>query len=211
MLIDFEVGCGKRIKSLCSDNGSEFKNKRIELLCLKEGIKQIFAAPRVPQQNGRIEREMRTIKEAARTMLITSKLREGVAHEALQAACYIRNRLATSKSTATPFERFTVRKPKVDHIRPFSEIVQILDTGHYLTTFAPRTIDGYLVGFTNRQNTYRIPIKETGKVLESCDVFIRPHLKADHVKIENKESDAWISYFYPRKTNENNGPINGSN
>lgn len=90
MIIDVEHGSGNRVKVVVSDNGSEFQNKANELLFLKEGIKHLFSPPYVPQQNGMIEREIRTIKGMARTMLLGSELGIEAAHEAVRAATYIR-------------------------------------------------------------------------------------------------------------------------
>ena len=53
------------IKSLRSDNGSEFKNTRID----EFGIKHKFSAKYTPQSKGLIERKNRTLIDMARSML----------------------------------------------------------------------------------------------------------------------------------------------
>ena len=40
-----------RIKRIRSDNGTEFKNRVMELFCLRKGIEHQFTAPYNPQQN----------------------------------------------------------------------------------------------------------------------------------------------------------------
>jgi transposase InsO family protein len=57
------------IKTIRTDNGSEFKNYAMEDFMGEEGIKHEFSAPCTPQQNGVVERKNRTIIEMARTML----------------------------------------------------------------------------------------------------------------------------------------------
>jgi transposase InsO family protein len=57
------------LKVIYSDNGTEFRNASFDEFCLEHGIDQQISAPRVPQQNGVIERKNCTLVEMARTML----------------------------------------------------------------------------------------------------------------------------------------------
>jgi transposase InsO family protein len=57
-----------RIKKIRSDNGTKFKNSKIEGF-LEEGIKHEFSSPCTPQQNGVVERKSRTLMDMARTIL----------------------------------------------------------------------------------------------------------------------------------------------
>jgi transposase InsO family protein len=52
-----------------SDNGSEFKNIRINELCDDFGIRHQFLAKYTPQSNGLVERKNRTLIDMARSML----------------------------------------------------------------------------------------------------------------------------------------------
>ena len=52
-----------------SDNGTEFKNMKIEEWCDEEGIKHEFSATYTPQQNGVVERKNKTLITLARAML----------------------------------------------------------------------------------------------------------------------------------------------
>jgi transposase InsO family protein len=58
-----------KIKSVRSDNGSEFRNTNVEEFLDEEGIKYEFSASYTPQQNGIVERKNRMLIEATRTML----------------------------------------------------------------------------------------------------------------------------------------------
>ncbi|GJS72475.1 ribonuclease H-like domain-containing protein [Tanacetum coccineum] len=58
------------------DNGIEFKNATLKTHYEKLGIIQQFSTARTPQQNGVVERHNRTLVEAARTMLMFSRLLE---------------------------------------------------------------------------------------------------------------------------------------
>jgi transposase InsO family protein len=58
-----------RIKKIRSDNGTEFKNSKIEGFLEDEGIKHEFSSPYTPQQNGVVERKNRTLLDMATTIL----------------------------------------------------------------------------------------------------------------------------------------------
>ncbi|GJU43719.1 retrovirus-related pol polyprotein from transposon TNT 1-94 [Tanacetum coccineum] len=65
-----------RICKIRTDNGTEFKNATLKAYYKKLGIMQQFSIAHTPQQNGVVERRNRTLVEAARTMLIFSRLPE---------------------------------------------------------------------------------------------------------------------------------------
>ena len=57
------------IKRVRSNNGSEFKNTRIDELCDEFGIRHQFPAKYTPQSNGLVENKNRTLIDMARSML----------------------------------------------------------------------------------------------------------------------------------------------
>ncbi|GJZ25475.1 integrase, catalytic region, zinc finger, CCHC-type containing protein [Tanacetum coccineum] len=65
-----------KVCKIRTDNGTEFKNTTLKAHYEKLGIMQQFSIARRPQQNGVVERCNRTLLEAARTMLIFSRLPE---------------------------------------------------------------------------------------------------------------------------------------
>ncbi|KAF5814504.1 putative RNA-directed DNA polymerase [Helianthus annuus] len=87
----------RRIKRIRSDNGTEFKNNKMEEFCDERGILHEFSAPYTPQQNGVAERKNKTLIETARIMLEDSKLPINFWAEAVAAACYTLNRVFTVK------------------------------------------------------------------------------------------------------------------
>ncbi|GJV25107.1 retrovirus-related pol polyprotein from transposon TNT 1-94 [Tanacetum coccineum] len=60
--------------SVRTDRGTEFLNKTLHAFFKEEGIEHQTSTPQTPEQNGVVERRNRTLVEAARTMLSTSKL-----------------------------------------------------------------------------------------------------------------------------------------
>lgn len=61
-------------KALRSDNGTEYTNTNMRQFLASQGIKVETSAPYVHEQNGRAKREMRTIVECARTMLLDKSM-----------------------------------------------------------------------------------------------------------------------------------------
>ncbi|GJV87140.1 retrovirus-related pol polyprotein from transposon TNT 1-94 [Tanacetum coccineum] len=57
-----------------TDKGKKFLNKTLHAYFKEEGIEHQTSTPRTPEQNGVVERRNRTLVEAARIMLSTSKL-----------------------------------------------------------------------------------------------------------------------------------------
>lgn len=64
----------RRIKIIRCDNGTEYTNYRVRNYLKSRGIQMEFSAPYTPEQNGTSERDMRTIVESARTMLLAKGL-----------------------------------------------------------------------------------------------------------------------------------------
>nr|GEW46606.1 putative ribonuclease H-like domain-containing protein [Tanacetum cinerariifolium] len=64
----------KKVKIIRCDNGAEFKNSIMNEFCKEKGIKREYSVARTPQQNSVAERRNRTLIEAARTILVDSKL-----------------------------------------------------------------------------------------------------------------------------------------
>ncbi|GJW06727.1 retrovirus-related pol polyprotein from transposon TNT 1-94 [Tanacetum coccineum] len=58
-----------RVKELRSDNGTEFRNHKLEEFCDEKGISHNFSSSYTPEQNGVAERRNKTLIEASRTML----------------------------------------------------------------------------------------------------------------------------------------------
>lgn len=173
---EFEVETNHSIKRIHSDQGSEFyKHPKIELILALEHAIHETAATYTPQQNGMIEREIQSIVGMARTMLIASQLPKSLWDEAIKTATYIRNRLPNKIVKTSPYETITNRKPRISHLCEFGRQVHVLIDGHYLTKFDPRTEEGFIVGFTQRMNTYRVYTPAKNRVIESCNVIFRSH------------------------------------
>ncbi|GKA65291.1 putative ribonuclease H-like domain-containing protein [Tanacetum coccineum] len=132
-----------KVKIIRCDNGGEFRNKEMDELCTRKGIKREFSNARTPQQNGVAERRNRTLIEAARTMLADAKLPVTFWAEAVNTACYVQNRVLVNKSqNKTPYELFNGRSPAIGFLRPFGCHVMILNTLDHLGKFDAKGDEG---------------------------------------------------------------------
>ena len=108
------------IKTIRSDNGTEFKNSIMDSVTESVGIQHQYSATRTPQQNGVVERRNRTLIEAARMMLAYSKLPMSLWAEAVSTACFTQNRSIIHKRfNKTPYEIINNRIPNLKFLRVF--------------------------------------------------------------------------------------------
>jgi transposase InsO family protein len=162
---------GLRIKKIRSDNGTEFKNSQIEGFLEEEGIKHEFSSPYTPQQNGIVERKNRTLLDMARTMLDEYKTPDRFWAEAINTACYSINRLYLHRILKkTSYELLTGKKPNVSYFRVFGSKCFILIKRGRSSKFAPKAVEGFLLGYDSNTRTYRVFNKSTALVEVSCDI-----------------------------------------
>ncbi|GJU30368.1 putative ribonuclease H-like domain-containing protein [Tanacetum coccineum] len=161
----------QKVKTIRSDNGTEFKNKEVIEFCGIKGIKREYSNARTPQQNGVAERKNRTLIEAARTMLADSFLPNTFWAEAVSTACYVLNRvLVTKPHNKTPYELLTGKIPIISYIRPFGCHVTILNTIDHLGKFAGKSDEGFLVGYSLQSKAFRVYNLETKRVEENLHI-----------------------------------------
>ncbi|CAD7083811.1 unnamed protein product [Hermetia illucens] len=83
------------------------------------GIEMVNTAPYTPQQNGKAERDNRTIIESARTMITAEKLPLSLWAEAVGTAVTVLNRVRATGKEKTPYEIWFGKTPDVSHFRVF--------------------------------------------------------------------------------------------
>nr|GEV72078.1 hypothetical protein [Tanacetum cinerariifolium] len=81
VLIDFlrlvQRGLHAQVRIVRTDKGTEFLKKTLHAYFASEGILHQTSVARIPEQNGVVERQNRTLAEAARTMLSAAKMASG--------------------------------------------------------------------------------------------------------------------------------------
>lgn len=105
---------------LHTDNGREYLSNDFKEYLDCEGISHELTAPYTPEQNGRAEREIRTIVEMARSMLYARNVPLNLWAEAVNCAVCLLNRTSSSQTpNITPMELWSGVKPSLEHVRVF--------------------------------------------------------------------------------------------
>jgi hypothetical protein len=160
-----------RIKKIRSDNGTEFKNSQIEGYFEEEGIRHEFSSPYTPQQNGVVERKNMTLLDMARTMLDEYKTPDRFWAKAINTACYSINRLYLHRILKeTSYELHTSKKPNVSYFRVIWSKCSVLIKRGRNSKFAPKAVEGFLLGYDSNTRAYRVFNKSTRLVEVSCDI-----------------------------------------
>ncbi|MCO5593129.1 hypothetical protein L7F22_047135 [Adiantum nelumboides] len=108
-----------QIKSLQSDNGSEYINIPFRSYCESHGIFQRFTVPSTPQQNGLAERKNQTLLDSAQSLLAVAGLSNTFWEEAVATACYLQNRTYSRSIKAIPYTLWFNSPPDYASLRVF--------------------------------------------------------------------------------------------
>jgi hypothetical protein len=91
--------------------------------------------------------------------------------EAVNTACYAINRLYLHRILKkTSYELLTGKKPNVSYLRVFGSKCFILVKRGGKSKFAPKAVEGFLLGYDSNTRAYRVFNKSTGLVEVSCDI-----------------------------------------
>ncbi|GKF76584.1 putative ribonuclease H-like domain-containing protein, partial [Tanacetum coccineum] len=139
--------------------------------CRERGIKREYSVARTPQQNGVAEKGNRILIEAARTMLVDSKLPTTFWAKAVSTACYVQNRvLAVKPHHKAPYELFRGFKPALCFMRPFGCHITILNTLDSLGKFDGKSDEGFFVGYSLSSKAFRVYNTRTWRVEENLHI-----------------------------------------
>jgi hypothetical protein len=114
-------------------------------------------------KNSVVERKNRTLLDMARTMLDEYKTSYRFWEEAIDTACYSINRLYLHQiHKKTSYELLTGKKPNVSYFRVFGSKCFILIKRGRNSIFAPKAVEGFLLGYDSNTRAYRVFNKSTG-------------------------------------------------
>ncbi|GJX06047.1 retrovirus-related pol polyprotein from transposon TNT 1-94 [Tanacetum coccineum] len=146
-----------RVKELRSDNGTEFRNLKLEEFCDEKSISQNLSSPCTPEQNGVAKRRNRTLIEAARTMLNSVKLLKQFWGEAVNTACYTQNRsIIVKRHGMTSYDVFRGRSPDISYFHVFGCLVHIHNHRDHLGKFDEKADDGFFLGYSPVAKAFRV-------------------------------------------------------
>ncbi|GJY23245.1 retrovirus-related pol polyprotein from transposon TNT 1-94 [Tanacetum coccineum] len=118
-----------RVKELRSDNGTEFRNHKLEEFC---------------------------DEKAARTMLNSAKLPKQFWGEAVNTACYTQNRsIIVKRHGKTAYDVFRGRSPDISYFHVFGCPVHIHNHRDHLGKFDEKADDGFFLGYSPVAKAFR--------------------------------------------------------
>lgn len=170
---------GQEIKVLRSDNGREFCNKEMDKYLLAHGIEKENTAPHTPEQNGRAERDNRTIVESARSMMQSKGLPTHLWAEAVNTAVYVINRTVTADNEATSYELWHGKKPNIEHLRIFGSKAFVHVPKQFTKKFDARAKEVVFVGYQGDSENYRVFDPTTRRVSVSRNVTFDEETERD--------------------------------
>ncbi|GKE90322.1 integrase, catalytic region, zinc finger, CCHC-type containing protein [Tanacetum coccineum] len=170
-LKQIQVGLNTNVRNIRTDNGTKFVN--IDLTDYYEGV-GIFiqkTVSRTPQQNGIVERQNRTLVEAARIMLIFSKALMFLWAKAVATACYTQNRsLIHTRHYKTSYELVHDKKPDLTFFRVFGALCYPTNNSEDLGKLQLTADIRIFVGYAPSRKGYRIYNKRTRRIMETIHV-----------------------------------------
>ncbi|GKD14337.1 putative ribonuclease H-like domain-containing protein [Tanacetum coccineum] len=179
-----------KVCKIRTDNGTELKNATLKAHYEKLGIMQQFSTARTPQQNGVVERRNRTLVEAARTMLIFSRLLEFLWAEAVATACFTQNRsIIHTRHKKTPYELLWGRKLNVEYFHVFGSLCYPTNDRDDLGKMKPKADIGVFIGYSETSRGFRIYNRRTKKIMETI------HVKFDELTTMASEHDCLEPMF----------------
>ncbi|XP_019259247.1 PREDICTED: uncharacterized protein LOC109237395 [Nicotiana attenuata] len=127
--------------------------------------------PRLPQQNGVVERKNRIVLNMARSMLKSKNMPKEFWAEAVACAVYLSNRCHTkSVRGKTPQEAWSGFKPKVAHLRVFGSIADAHVSDEKRSKLDDKSERYVFIGYDQSSKGYKLYNPKNGKVTISRDV-----------------------------------------
>lgn len=196
-----KVNPGHRIKTIRSDNGKEFINQEVKKITEENGIIHQTSVDYTLEQNGCAEREIRTITEAARTLLLSKNMKKELWAEAIHTAVYVLNRTGKSRvQNKTPDEVWYNRDLyDVNKLKIFGSKVGVHVPDQKRRKWDAKAEIGYFVGYGENTKGYRIYFPDTNQVSIKREVIFIIEDEKENI-MEEKPNE--------NETEEGNADIN---
>ena len=168
---------GKRVRYLRSDGGGEYTSGQVQGLLRRKGIKHEVTNPYSPHQNGKAERNNRSVMEVARCLLKHSGMPNVFWVEAMRLATWIRvrapSRILNGKS---PFEVWGGSKPNVKHLRVFGTAAYAHVPKEQRRKLDDKAKLCFLTGVTDSASKYQLWCPEDKRFVWSSDIIFNESL-----------------------------------
>lgn len=157
-------GQGHTVMKMRSDNAKELVSAEVESFFKEKSIVHELSSPYCPEQNGRTERQNRTIIEMARTMRIEASLPLPLWAELCNTSAIIRNRLPLERLDGkSPYEVWTNEKRSLSHYRIGSKAFAHVPS-QFRTKFDDKAEEMILIGYEPESKAFRIWSPNANKI-----------------------------------------------
>jgi hypothetical protein len=163
---------GNKVRAIRVDNAKEFIEGKMRAELDNAGIAVQAVAPYAHQQNGKIERYIRTISDTAQSLLADSKLPPSFWGLAVLTAVYLRNRIPTKTLPGhiTPHEQMMKEKPDLSMLRIFGCQCFVHQPEEIRGKGAARRFEAVFVGYVENRLGWLV-CDLNGKLFFSRDVI----------------------------------------
>ena len=160
-----------RIKAVRTDNGLEFCNHDVSLMLQNYGIEHQRSVVYTPEQNGTIEREIRTTTELARSLLCSKGLEKHLWAEAMNTVVYVMNRAGPSgEAGKTPYELWFHKTADISHFKVFGSSCFVHTPKQHRKKWDAKSTKAIFVGYDKNPKAFRVYFPLTNKIEILCDV-----------------------------------------
>ncbi|GJX21457.1 putative RNA-directed DNA polymerase, partial [Tanacetum coccineum] len=160
----------KKIKTVRSDNGTEFVNSKMIEFFNSMGIVHQTSCAYTPQQNGIAERKHRHLLNVARSLMFQEGIPLSFWTECVLTATYLINRLPSSVLNGkSPFSLVYGREPNLSYLRSFGCLCFVAIVKGF-DKFFERSKKCVLIRYASGKKSYKLFSLENRNVLYSRDV-----------------------------------------
>lgn len=158
------------IKTVRSDNGSEFLNKALATMFAAKGILHQTTCVYTPQQNGLVERKHRSLLNVARALRFHSSTPIGFWGDCLLTAAYLMNRTPSPLlHGCTPYEIQFKSPPDFQDLKVFWCLCHATVMPRPTDKFVPRSLKGVFVGYPFTKKGFKVLNLQTRQIIISRD------------------------------------------
>ncbi|KAL2242415.1 UNVERIFIED_CONTAM: Retrovirus-related Pol polyprotein from transposon RE1 [Sesamum indicum] len=165
-----QFGC--KIKTVRTDNGSEFVNSSCAFFFQNAGVCHQRSCTHTPQQNGVVERKHRHLLQVARALMFQSYLPNQFWGDSILTATHIINKLPTSTlNWKSPFEVLYKSPPTYESLKTFGCLCFASNFYPGKTKFDSRAFECIFLGYMPNQKGYKVYDLHNNRTFVSRDVL----------------------------------------
>ena len=160
-----------KVLQIRMDNGGEYSSNESIAKLQQAGIKRKTTCPYHPQQNGVSERLNKTLLNKIRSLLLKSSRPHRMWGEVLLTANYLKNRSPTAVLNITPFEMWTGKSLRLNHLKVFGCLAFVqIPKEKQKSKLSCKAEPLVFVGYDENEKSYKLKRLNNDKIVRSHHV-----------------------------------------